>query len=349
MTVGSNLGAPGTRVTKSLGPVSELLLYVWQAIIGALALDTALALVMCSWLIIGWLAIPLLFGAACFLITVVVLTFSEISGDKLRLVVGNLWLFGLLSGGIFGWRWHGAISAGLHAVAEQLWSVFELPWYIYVIAGVVLFLLALRSWKAALVALFGAWIGYVLFATDSRTWALAWHSLKWLLLPYLWPFIGFAVLLAFVMAKEMLWPSLEWTFKPVSLTELREVGLFGLWMPKLLGGPEPPPEQQVEQVIRVDVRDENGDHKIDLIPGGDEARAFYAAVHGGESFSERTARVCTLSRKKWENAIRDVFIERGWACWVNDDYPQQGVELLRDGWLAIEHIVLAGTTPSPTG
>lgn len=346
MTVGSNLGAPGTRVTKQLGPVSELLLYVWQAIIGALAIDTALFLVMCSWLIIGWLAIPLLFAAACFAVTLFLFTFARMS-DKLRFIIGNLWMVGMLVGFVAGYYWHEAATAGMQAIIKEIGVVFGLPWWVYALVGVGLVLIAFRSVAAAIVALIGAGVGYILLTTDPDTWLVAWHSLKWLLLPYLWPFVGFACLLALVMAKEMLFPSLEWTFKPVSLEELREVGLFGLWLPRLLGGPrEPPPV--AERIVQVEMQGEHGNQYATL-PDTDAARNFYRAIKRGESFSIRTAKKYQVGRVTFNSYIRDIFRSRKWADWRDDDHPEQGIELNEDGWLAIENLVLTGSAHPPTG
>jgi hypothetical protein len=341
------LGAPGTRIKRELGPISELVLYVWQATVFALSLDLALALVMCSWLIIGWFAIPLLFGVAGFLITCVVLTFTEASGDKLRFIIGNLWCAGIVVGIVFGMRWHDSTIAGMKAIASQFAVLVESPWWVYVVAGILLMALLILTrsfWLIVGVALIAAIVAVIL-TSDPRTWLFAWQSLKWLLLPYLWPFIAACLLLALVMAKELLFPSLEWTFKPVSLTELREIGMFGLWMPKRLGGPadEPPPD---EKVIKIQQEGQKG-NKYATLPGGAEAMEFYNAVKNGEPFAERTASIAGISRSKWQKTIRDVFIARGWACWVDESEHRQGVELLDEGWVAIEHIVLKGTTPTP--
>jgi len=346
MTVGG-LGQPGTRITRQLSPVSELLLYVWQAIIGAIALDVALALVMCSWLIVGWFAIPLVFAVAMFFVTIVLFTFFHVEGDKARFIVGNLWAIGLGIGIFLGMRWHDSVVGGMSAIAKQVGVIFALPWWVYALVGFVLVLIASKSWKASIVALLGAAIGYIAMVSSPRIWLTAWDALKWLLLPYLWPFIGFAVLLAIVMTKELLFPSLEWTFKPVSLEELREVGLFGLWMPNLLGGPKEAPPV-AERIVKVETTTEKG-KKFTTLPDTDEAREFYRALKRGEPFTERTAAKYGVVRSMFRKAIRDVFLDRGWACWKDDRYPQQGLDLLPEGWQQVEHIVMGDTTiPSPT-
>lgn len=344
MAFGSGLGAPGTKVTAKLDISSQLYTYILQALTGAMAINLAIALLMCSWAIIGWGAIPLVGFMACFGITFILFRYLRM-GYKARLILGNLWLVGVIGGTVAGLKWGKAISAGMRIIAEEISVILYLPWWVYVIVGLVLVAISTVSWKSALVALFGSAIGYIWITTDPRAWAMAWKPLKWLVLPYLWPFIGFACLLALVMAKEMLFPNLEWTLKEVSFEEMREVGLFGLWLPRLLGGPrEPPPV--AERIVKIEATSEHG-KRYATLPDTDAARDFYRAVKRGESFSLRTARKYQVGRKMFNDDIRDVFRERKLADWRNDDYPEQGIELNEDGWLAIEGLVLTGTTPHP--
>jgi hypothetical protein len=331
---------PGTRVAAKLDITSQLTTYILQALVGALALDLALALIMCSWFIVGWLAIPLVCVVLGFITTVITFRFIHVRGDFAKFVLGNLWGIGLVLGVMIGLRWHEIIMAGVDAVRMELG--------ILAISSLVVLILLLvlpGGWKAVVsIVWIGIAVGVVLFS--PKAWEFAWQSFKWLLLPYLWPPTGFAVGLSIVMAKEMLFPNMEWTLNPVSFEELREAGLFSLWMPKLLGGPrEPPPV--AERVVTVENKSEHG-RKYATLPDTDQARAFYRAVKRGEPFAERTASKYGVTRSVFNSAIRDVFLDRGWACWKDDRYPKQGVDLLPEGWENIEHIVLTGTTPSPT-
>ena len=342
MAFGSGLGAPGTKVTAKLDIDSQLYTYVRQAFTGAMAINLVIALLMCSWAIIGWGAIPLVGFVACFGITLILFRYLRIESGAARLILGNLWMIGIIGGAVAGIKWGKALNEGMRLIAKEIGVIFYLPWWAYAIIGAILIVIALRSWIAAILALIGAAVGYIWMTTDPRAWAMAWKPLKWQLLPYLWPFIGFALLLALVMAKEMLFPNLEWTFKPVTLEELREVGLFGLWMPKLLGGPRDPPPV-AERIVKVEATSEHG-KKYATLPDTDSARDFYQAVKRGESFSLRTARKYQVGRKAFNESIRDVFLDRGWGDWRNDEHPEQGIELNEEGWEAIEHIVLTGTT-----
>ena len=345
MAFGSGLGAPGTKVTAKLDIDSQLYTYIRQAFTGAMAINLVIALLMSSWAIVGWGAIPLVCGVACFGITLILFRYLRNMGDKARLILGNLWMAGIIGGAVAGLKWGKAISAGMRIAAEEIGVIFFLPWWVYVIVGIVLVAISTVSWKSALVALFGSAVGYIWMTTNPRAWAMAWRPLKWLLLPYLWPFIGFACLLALVMAKEMLFPNLEWTLNPVSFEEMREVGLFGLWLPRLLGGPrEPPPV--AERIVKIEATSDRG-KKYATLPDTDAARNFYRAVKRGEAFSVRTAKKYQVGRITFNNTIRDIFLDRGWAEWRDDDHPEQGIELNEDGWEAIEHIVLTGTTPHP--
>ena len=343
MAFGSGLGAPGTKISARLDIDSQLYTYIRQAFTGAMAINLVIALLMVSWVIIGWGAIPLVCFVACFGITLILFRYLRNMGDKARLILGNLWMIGIVGGSIAGLKWGKALTGGMRLIAKEVGVIFFLPWWAYAIAGAVAIVIAIKSWKAALVALFGAAVGYIWITTDPRAWVSAWHPLKWLLLPYLWPFIGFALLLAVVMSKEMLFPNLEWTLDPVSFEEMREVGLFGLWLPRLLGGPrEPLPV--AERIVKIEATGKH-DKKFATLPDTDAARNFYRAVKRGESFSIRTARKNHVGREMFNKYIRDVFRDRSWADWRNEDNPEQGIELNDDGWEAIEGLVLTGAPP----
>jgi len=349
--VGEGLGAAGTRLTKRLGPDDEIWAYVWQAVVGAVALDLVLTLTLLSYLIIGWGALIVFLSAVGFLIGLVVLLFGRPQWEPIRFVLGNLWGIGAIIGAIVGQQWYALIASGLRAVGAQLSVIAILPWWAYVLAGALLLVVAVKlKWKAAVALLAISVVAGIVLLSDGDEWLAAWHALKWLLVPYSWPVIGFALLLALVMAKEMLFPSLEWTFQPVSLEELREVGLIGLWMPGVVGKrdeAQPDPEPSEEIAINLVEQPEGRTRpqtKRARLPGSASAKEFYRAVHRGESFSLRTARKYGVGRAAFNGKIRDGFIERGLARWKNPDHPEQGVDLLEAGERLIEHLALVGTT-----
>jgi len=338
---------PGTRVAATLDITSQLTTYVLQAIVGAVAVDVALGLLMCSWFIVGWAAIGLVFGASGFLVTIVIFSFSKTRSDVVRFILGNLWLVGFIVGAIIGYRWHTAITIGVRLIRVEL--------AILTVVSIVALILAWALPKGGKAIVIILWLGIAagVVMWNPKPWIAAWESLKWLVLPYLWPFAGFAVLLALVLAKEMMFPNLEWTLREISLEELREIGLFGLWLPHFLGGPkEPPPVAErvvqvvAERVVQVEITTENG-KKYATLPDTDEARNFYRAVKRGEPFSERTASKYGVTRSVFNGVIREVFLNREWACWKDERHPKQGLDLLPEGWETIEHIVLTGTTPNP--
>jgi len=232
MTFGTR---PGTRVAATLDITSQLTTYVLQAVVGAVAVDVALGLLMCSWFIVGWAAIGLVFGASGLLITIVIFSFSKTRSDVMRFILGNLWFVGFIAGGYIGYRWHTAITVGVRSIRVELGILTGIS----IVTLVLVWALSKVGKAISIILWLGIAVGIVLW--NPKPWLVAWESLKWLVLPYLWPFAGFAILLALVLAKEMLFPNLEWTLKEVSLEELREIGLFGLWMPNLLGGPKEAP------------------------------------------------------------------------------------------------------------
>ena len=118
-------------------------------------------------------------------------------------------------------------------------------------------------------------------------------------------------------------------------------------MPKLLGGPRKP-QPVAERVVKIEATSEHG-KKYATLPDTDAARNFYRAVKRGESFSLRTARKHQVGRETFNKYIRDVFRDREWADWRDDDHPEQGIELNEEGWLAIESLVLTGAAHPPTG
>lgn len=347
MTIGGNLGAPGTRITRRLGPDDEVWLYVWQSIAGAVALDLVLTLTLLSYLIIGWWSMALFCAVVGFLVGLVALAFGRPQWEPVRWTLGNLWAIGALVGALIGHRWYAMIGEGVQLILDQIAVLGLLPWWAYAAAGsVVLAILLWTGWKAALVLAVLAPLMGILIWSDGGDWRQAWLYLRWLLIPYSWPVMGFALLLALVMGKEMLFPSLEWVFKPVSLEELREVGLIGLWLPGLIGKEveEPLPERTVRVEVASNGEGRGRQERYAFLDDSPEARAFYAAVKRGESFALRTARKHGLSRKSFDR-LRDIFFARGWAEWYDDRHHEQGVRVLDEGSEVIEHLVLADTTP----
>lgn len=358
--MGDNFGAAGTRVTKRLGLDDEVLAYVIQAVIGAGALDLVLALTLLSYVIIGWWSVVVFLSLVGFLVGVIVLVFGRPQQTWARILFGNLWAIGaavpflpVFRGGAFvalrGQLWYATIGKGAQAIIAQVGAVFDLPWWAYAALGAALFVIVIWGhWRAAVAVAVALFVVGLVLLTDGDGWLLAWDSLKGLLIPFSWPVMGFALLLALVMGKEMLFPSLEWTFKPVSLEELREVGLIGLWIPGVIGKNEPE-EPLPDRTVRVEMHGNGASgrghqERYAFLNDSDEARQFYAAVKRGESFALRTARKYGLSRSSFES-LREAFRDRGWADWKDDGHHEQGLELFDEGNRVIEQIAMVGTTP----
>lgn len=343
-TMGSGLGQPGTRITRQLGPDSEIWLYVWQAITGAVALDIVLTLALFSYAIVGWWSLVLFLSMAGLLVGLIVLIFGRPEWGLVRFLFGNLWAIGGVIGLFVGRRWYATLSSGMRLIGQQVAVLAELPWWAWSVFGLAVLVVTIRiNWKVGLTLSLSVPLTIVIIFSDGEKWAIVWHAIKWLLVPYFWPFIGFGLLLALVMAKEMLFPSLEWTFEPVSLEELREVGLIGLWMPRLFGQSEENEPEPPEPIVRAEHRDDsNGRAKerYARLPASSRARDFYQAIHAGQSFTLETARKCKVGRRTYENRIRDVFLARGWLKWRDELHHDQGLELTPAGEDMIGELVL---------
>lgn len=355
--VGNGLGAAGTRVTKRLGPDDEIWAYVWQSLVGAAAADVVLTCALLCCIVAGWWSLSLFLGLVGFLVGLVVLIFGRPSSDFWGLLFGNLWVVGILvpliprlwvSGPLLllGQVWYSMISNGTRLIWEQVSVVGLLPVWVYAVAGAVLVVVWVKfNWRAMLaVALIAAVVGIVLLS-DAGEWLEAWRSLKHLLIPYSWPVMGFGILLALVMAKELLFPSLEWTFQPVSLEELKEIGLRGLWMPSLFSKSQASdPGTIAERRVRVESREnapgELAEETYTYLPDSNAARDFYRALSKGGPFTFSEARRWGVGRKTFQKKIRDVFLDRHWAKWKNEDHHDQGVEMLPAGNEKIEALVL---------
>ena len=342
---GSGLGAAGTRVTKRLGPGDEIWTYVWQSIVGACAVDLTLTLILVGCMIAGWWSLSLFLAVVGFLVGVIVLVFGRPAHWIVRALFGNLWGVGAIIGLVVGRAWYAMIANGAALIWKQLSAVGLLPWWVYATAGLALVVTWIKlKWRAMVVLSVLLVLGGIVVLSDGVEWLEAWHSLKHLLIPYSWPVIGFALLLALVMGKEMLFPSLEWTFDPVSLEELKEVGLIGLWAPGLFSksveNTEPDPERTVRAEHRETTDAGGAQEDYAFLPDSREARNFYKAISKGAPFALTTARRCHVSRRVFENKIRKAFLERKWAKWKNEKHHDQGVELRRAGQEMIEELVL---------
>jgi len=320
-----------------------------------IALDAALfCVMMIGWLANHWIFVPLTLSSFSLLVAWFLLAFGRPQGEWTRRIIGNMWMLGALAGVLLAapfmpwsmWRWLN--SGALAKIADSIKAAWGLPpwaWFVAIgfwaigairkIGKVILGIIV----SSAVVWIGARFDGWSLFAT-------AWSRLRYLLIPYLWPVVGAMVLLAWVMIQQELFPNLEWTMKPLSLEELREVGLTGLLAPRWFS--QPPEAPLPERHVEIEWKTEKG-RKFVTLPDHLEAREFYRAVKRHESFSLRTARKYGVSRKVFNEQIRDVFLDRDWAEWHDDRHPQQGIDLLDEGWQVIEHLVLADTTPYPTG
>jgi len=341
----------GTRITAKIDEKSSIWTYVKQACIGAAAIDLALACLMTIALLMGWWSVPVVFVLTGLLIawTVVRLVRPESMGVKV--IVGNLAGFGLILGVLLGRRiWHWLLLGSVRDIVAQAGAAIALPWWAWLIEAVLWFVSAWKK-RGKLVGgvLAIGTLGYAGYQFEGWVLlSLIWSRLRWALIPFLWPVIGFALFLAIVMFKEMALPNWEWTMRPVSLEEVREIGLVGLWFPHLFGGP--PPDPMPDRHVKVEVLENGGKtSKIGLLPDTFAARAFYAAVHRGEPFTSRTARKYGVSLVVFNKRIRDVFFDRGWAEWEDEEHHEQGINVFPNGMQTIEHLALTGTTPSPTG
>lgn len=347
---------PGTRITGSLDESSSIWTYVKQACVGALAIDLVLACVMIWALLMGWLSVPFVFVIVGFLVgwTIVKLVRLDRNDPDRRLaiacIMGTCLFLPFVVGLGWGqqiWRW--LLLGSVREVIGQAVQAATLPWWTWLIELVLWFL---SAWKrrgklVGSVLVLGT-LGYIGYSFEG--WGLLphiWSRARWALIPFLWPVIGFALFLAIVMVKEMCFPNLEWTLRPVSLEEVREIGLAGLWFPYVLGGPAPEPLP--DRYVKVEVAENGGkSSRIGLLPDSAEARAFYAAVYHGEPFALRTARKYSVSRKTFEDRIRDVFFDREWAEWIDPEHHEQGIDVFPVGMLALEHLSMAGSPPYPS-
>jgi len=335
---------PGTRITGKLDERSNLWTYVKQAFVGAIALDVFVLLVMLTGLLIGWLSVPLTLAITGLGIALGIVWIWHPEQDFMRLIVGNLWGACLLVGLARGqhiWQWF--LVAPFDQVWQSIVKASPLPMWAYLLFPLLwLTVYALkRPWPIVFFSLFSIGVlGYTLSHFDD--WEIVrfgWSRLRYVLIPYLPPWMFFAIILGIVMAKEMLFPNLEHTLRPVSLEELREIGLVGLWMPRLFGNTKEEPI--AKRLLEYQVKDTEGNLKISMLPDSKEFFDFVHAVHRGDSFTIRTAKRWGLSRGTY-NKVRQIFFDRGWADWGNPKNHNDGVKLYQEGYDAIEGLALSG-------
>ena len=349
--LGRALG-PGTRISRQLGEGSELWLHVKQATVGALAADVFLLVLILNVLWIGWWTVPLLacvFGA---LVGISGLVFSYwlrfVLPQWLEMLLGSLWaIMAILGigGGFFG---RTQIDPAIKALGQQVWSVFDLPWWAAVIGGVLLvaFAAVARKWKPIVAFAAVEVIAGLVLSVDVDACARIWSALKWLLIPFTWPFGGMALVLVPVMIREMLWPNAEFTLQPVDVKDLGPGGLWSFYMPRMLNEPAVVPVQTYAVVGELRPRSGSALYlKFDLEDYGAALKFhnFCKAVHKDNrnfSYTEAVKRH-HLSDADWDN-IYAAFTAQQWVV----PSGQRGTPELRGAgksWVRM----FAETPPTP--
>lgn len=102
--------------------------------------------------------------------------------------------------------------------------------------------------------------------------------------------------------------------------------------------PEPEPEQPPQRTVRVvvDSPDERQE-RIAFLPDLPEVRQFARMAANGQTFSLRTAERARLGRDDWR-AIRDTFLDRGWAVWRDEREKRQGLQLTHVGRAVLRYV-----------
>lgn len=343
-------GRPGTRVGIGRGQQAETTRYVVQATIGTLAADVAITCVLLFVAAVGWLALPVLFAAMGFVIGAIIILWGR-PDVIVHHIAANLWGIGLVVGlaESIWWRgWYGTFRSGILAIL----GVFQLaPGWAYVILAGVCLIAWVRGipWRA-IVALLGIGVASAM----AYGFVENWHITRWLLVPYASPVFGFAILLSFIMVEQMLRPTVEWTVQPMTLQDIQEAGGWGaLFFPALFPSSrvaeleeELAEALESAQVRTVDitVTDGNSQSRIPGLPDSDRARLFYREVaHDPSQFSVRGA-LDTIGRVAFEK-IRDQFIERGWAYWINPRNHREGTKFRASGYKAICALAHPPTPP----
>jgi len=110
--------------------------------------------------------------------------------------------------------------------------------------------------------------------------------------------------------------------------------------------PEPTKLSETTQrtVIRAETTDPNGNWRFaDIDADPDALIEFAKDILSGKTFAERTATGNGLTQAQF-GAMRDQFIEAGWARWNHPNRKQQGASLTRKGVALIRSIA---ESPSP--
>jgi hypothetical protein len=104
-------------------------------------------------------------------------------------------------------------------------------------------------------------------------------------------------------------------------------------------------------VVRVELKSENGQQAqfAELPTTKDKMSDFARGVLAGTPISEaRWSGAGALFSKSEFRGVRDIFIARGWARWVNSDFHEQGIELAPSGRAVLRQFASETAAPSPT-
>lgn len=372
------LGAPGTRITKNESEGSErkasigwsmlfaiagdvvylsLLLIValwgWLSVVPALILAVLGTLMFCFW----FLNVPKYFVWSVRPRTIHLFRF-KFRGNRIvlfrfpgftlglshEILLKLAFIASVVVGFVAGrWVWNWITASGaLTRLFLDVGRGFFFPWYVWACAALMLVVfIAKGKTKAGLSILLVAGIAWiVLYVGSSDEITQSWHIFvsraRYIAVPFVIPWALGSAMLMFVATKNQFFPYLDYTFKPLSIQEARELGMIGLLFPKLFGGM--PKEPTPDRLIKVEVSERNGlTRKYADLPASQEFTEFCKGVTRGDSFALRTARGYGLSRSDFEH-IRDIFLDRGWASWINPRAKAQGLDLLVSGKKVLREI-----------
>jgi hypothetical protein len=349
MTMGPGfMGQAGTRVQgKADKKITE---YITQAFVGACSANVFVGCAIALWAVSGWMSTPLVFGFLGMIYVVLYWMIAKPRRYWVKPVLSLAWIVivavgGIASHALWDWLFNPAAWEGI----DLLLSVFVFPRWAWAVALVLYGAIAIkwgikRTWWIPLFALVGgAAIGFSKW--DAFLPIL--QRGRYLAIPFVPAFAFFAVVLSMALMRELLWPNLEWTLKPIQLSELREIGLIGLWFPRLVtkwiaSGWKPTVRKVVE------LRDHDGDHTIRYAEyeETDEVLDFYGLLATGADFTNRTGEdAAGLTRKQYEQQ-RTIFERHGWVQWKDPENRNLGLVLTGRGERKVRE--LAGLSPSPT-
>ena len=342
--LGGGIGT-GTRITKRQDEKSELWIYVKQAVMGAVAVDVMVFFILLLLLAVGWPSLALLAVGLVWLIKIITrAAIQDVAARKrmFRALVISI-VVSFLIFAPYWWDWLIGRSEILNVIGMAIAPLF-LPYWAYVGLLVFWFVGALKK-HGKLVAGFiiAMLLLYAVYAAGfgDVDWAPIAKRIRFVLPLFLLSPILFSGVLGVVMLKEMLLPNLDYTLAPIKYNEYVEAGgALGLIVPKI----KSPWPAKVER-IRLEMVS-NGGHTEQYSdwPGDEKARAFYAAVDGGASFTYRTAK---MGAKRFDKLLRDPFLnyDPPLAVWKDEDAHEQGVDLTDWGMQTIHS--LATGTPLP--